>query len=68
MENEKKLKQPVQQLLSGEKQREFNKMAILKKAAEEAKKPTQKYQAMTDEEVMEALLDDSRVSWRRPKT
>ena len=45
MENEKKLKQPVQQPLSGEKQRAFNKMAMLKKAAEEAR---------TREEVEEA--------------
>ena len=45
MENEKKLKQPVQQPLSGEKQIAFNKMAMLKQAAEEAR---------TREEVEEA--------------
>ena len=39
------MKQPVQQPLSGEKQRAFNKMAMLKQAAEEAR---------TREEVEEA--------------
>ena len=37
MENEKKLKQPVQQPLSGEKQRAFNKMALLQQSAQMAK-------------------------------
>ena len=59
MENEKKLKQPVQQPLSGEKQRAFNKMAMLKKAAEEAR---------TREEVEEAKRQlNGKVIWRKPQ-
>ena len=47
--------------------RAFNKMALMAKAVQETRKPTPKYQAMTDEEVMEALQDESRVVWRGPK-
>ena len=65
MENEKKSKQPEQQPWSAEKQKAFKKMAMLKQSLEEARKPTQKYQAMTDEEVMEALTN-GKVIWERP--
>ncbi|MBS7375095.1 MAG: hypothetical protein KIG52_04035 [Muribaculaceae bacterium] len=64
MENEKKSKQPGQQPWSEENQRAFKKMAMLKQLLEEARKPTQKYQAMTDEEVMEALTN-GKVIWER---
>lgn len=64
MENEKKSKQLGQQPWSAEKQKAFKKMAMLQQSLEEARKPTQKYQAMTDEEVMEALTN-GKVIWER---
>ena len=59
MEKEKKSKQPGQQPCSEEKQRAFNKMALLQQSMEEAR---------TREEVEEAKrLLSGKVIWRRPQ-
>ena len=60
MEETRKSKRPVQQPWSGEKQRAFDRMALLQQSVEEAR---------TREEVneMREVMSEGRIIYRRPK-
>lgn len=57
---QKKTKQSQNQS-TNEKQRALNKMALLASIIEEARNEEPEYKTMTDEEIAQALLDESRV-------
>ena len=61
MEETRKSKRPVQQPWSGEKQRAFDRMALLQQSVEEAR---------TREEVneMREVMSKGRIIYRRPKS
>ena len=67
MEQKKNKAKQSQSQSTSEKQRAFNKMALLADIIEEKRIEEQEYKTMTDEEIAQALLDESLVIWRRQK-